>query len=360
MNRLTAILAALPALAVVSLAAPASAQVAFRPAVERAVDGVIVPGYAALAEAAGAEATAMNALCRAPSPPEALTRARAGFADLVTAFGRVEVYRFGPARENNRFERLFFWPDRRGRGLAQVQGILAEEDETATNLDTLRDKSVAVQGLLALDFILSGDGNETLMDAGSFRCRYGAAVAAAIALHADEILAGWQEPDGFAAVMKAADGNLYRSHGEVVQELVKAAAEQLQITGDFKLGNVVGETPADARPRLAPFWRSGLALQAMEANIDGVAALGEALSAALPADEAEMGGAFAFELRQARAALAYAAADGRPLADLLADPAMHKRLAYAASPISGAFRVLDDRMPGAMGLTLGFNSLDGD
>ncbi len=70
----------------------------------------------------------------------------------------------GPAREDNRFERLFFWPDRRGRGLRQVQGILAEEDETATDPATLYQKSVAVQGLLALDFVLSGEGNETLVE----------------------------------------------------------------------------------------------------------------------------------------------------------------------------------------------------
>ena len=351
----------IPLLALAVLTAPPAAaqQIAFRPTVEQAVDTVILPGYAALADAAAAEAEAMDALCRAPSP-EALASARDAFAGLVTAFGRVEIYRFGPAREDNRFERLFFWPDRRSRGLRQVEGVIAEEDETATDPETLMDKSVAVQGLLALDVVLSGEGNETLMDAGGFRCRYGAAIAATIARNADAMLSGWQEPGGYADLMREADGAIYRSHGEVVQDLLKAGAEQLQITGEFKLGNVVGDTPQDARPRLAPFWRSGLALTSMIANLDGVAALGEAIATALPEDEAEMGTALVFELRQARAALAYADADPRPLADLLADPEMHKRLAYAQSPISGAFRLMDGRIPGALGLSLGFNSLDGD
>ncbi|UOM32932.1 imelysin family protein [Acuticoccus sp. I52.16.1] len=347
-------------LAALALTAPAAAQVAFRPAVERAIDDVIVPAYAALVDAAAAEAEAMEALCRAPSPPEALMAARARFADLVAAFGRVELYRFGPAREDNRFERIFFWPDRRGRGLRQVQSLLADEDETATDPETLYRKSVAVQGLLALDFVLSGEGNETLMDAQSFRCRYGAAIAATIERNAAAILDGWQGAGGYAALMRAADGNIYRSHGEVAQDLVKAAAEEVQIVRDFKLGNVLGDAPADARPRLAPFWRSNLALTSIDANIDGIAALGAAVATVLPAGEREMRGALAFELSRAKGAIAPLADDPRPLAEIVADPEAHRRLAYARSPLGGTFRILDQRMPAALGLTLGFNSLDGD
>lgn len=345
------------AVAAALLAHPAAAQIAFRPAVERAVDEVVVPAYARLTATAVAQTAAITRLCAEPSP-ETLQTARVGFSRLVAAFGEVELYRFGPAREDNRFERIFFWPDRRGRGLAQVQGVIAEEDETAATPERLAQKSVAVQGLLALDFVLAGDGSETLLEPDSFRCRYATAIAVNIAVQADAILTGWLET--YAELMKEADGQLYRSHGEAAQELMKAAAEQLQIVGDFKLGNVVRETPGAARPRLAPFWRSGNFLTSVQANIAGVAALGQALAIALPDDEAEMGGALAFELRQADAVIADAAADPRPLADLVADPEMHRRLAYARSPIGGAFRVLDQRMPGAMGLTLGFNSLDGD
>ncbi|RAI03921.1 peptidase M75, Imelysin [Acuticoccus sediminis] len=338
---------------------PAAAQIAFRPVVEQALDDVILPSYASLAEAASAETGAMTTLCTEPSA-ETLDAARAGFADLVTAFGRVELYRIGPAREDNRFERLFFWPDRRSRGLHQVQGIVADEDETATDPATLYDKSVAVQGLLALDFVLAGDGSESITEPGSFRCRYGASIAQVIQRNAEEMLDDWQGPDGYATLMRAADGNIYRTHGEVAQDLIKAAAEELQIVGDFKLGNVLGDSAKDARPRLAPFWRSGLALSSIVANIDGVTALGGVLAGALPEAEAEMGGALGFELGRARAVIAPLADDPRPFEDLVADPDAYRRLEYARSPIGGAFRVLDQRMPGALGLTLGFNSLDGD
>lgn len=345
------------ALTALALAPPAAAQIAFRPAVVQAVDEVIIPAYTRLTAAAVAETAAIARLCAEPSD-ETLQAARQGFGKVVAAFGEVELYRFGPAREDNRFERLFFWPDRRGRGLRQVQAVIAEADETAATPERLAQKSVAVQGLLALDFVLAGDGHEALLEPGSFRCRYGAAIAVNVAANADAILRGWL--DGFADLMREADGRLYRSHAEAAQELMKAGAEQLQIVNDFKLGNVLGDAPGAARPRLAPLWRSGEFLTSVEANLAGVAALGQALAVALPQDESEMGGALAFELRRADGAIREAAADGRPLADLLADPQAHRRLVYARSPIGGAFRLLDQRMPGAMGLTLGFNSLDGD
>ena len=183
--------------------------------------------------------------------------------ELVLAWSRVELIRFGPARDQNRYERLFFWPDPRGRGLQQIQEIIATEDPTATSVETLREKSVAVQGLFALEFVLYGTGSEALVDAAnparSFRCRFGAAIAGAIEKTAEEILADWTKPDGYAALMRDAgpDNPVYRSHGEVVQELIKSAREQLQLA---------------ARPQARPCHRGRAGQGAAEAR--AVLALG--------------------------------------------------------------------------------------
>ena len=133
--------------------APAAAQTGpvFALAVDRAIERVIIPGYASLAAASGGLAVAMSGLCAAPSPA-ALAAARERFAGVVAAFSRVELFRFGPARESNRFERLFFWPDRRGRARRQVEALIARKDEAALEVAALRAKSVAVQGLLALEY----------------------------------------------------------------------------------------------------------------------------------------------------------------------------------------------------------------
>ena len=331
-------------------------------AVDRAIDRVIVPGYAELAAATGELAAAMSGLCADPKAGT-LDAARAGFARVVTSFSRVELHRLGPAREGHRFERLFFWPDRRGRGRRQVEALIAREDEATLEVAALRRKSVAVQGLLALDLVLAGKGSEGLADgSAAFRCRQGLAIAGAVDRTAGEIHRGWAEADGFGAVMRgAAPGNpVYRSHGEVVADLLGAAAEQLQVVERLKLRRMLRDGPDRARPKAAPFWRSGLARASIAANLDGVLALlHEAdLGSLLPDSDAGLAARLVSELRQARETVSAMSGDGLP--ELLSNPEKHRRLAGAAARVGTAASLLGEDFPQALGLVAGFNSLDGD
>jgi predicted lipoprotein len=342
-------------------------RIAFRPAVERAIDTVILPAYERLGERAAEEAKLIDAFC-AEADEAHLAAARDGFRDLVTAWSGVEMFRFGPAREANRYERLFFWPDPRGRGLRQVQDVIAAADATATDIETLQQKSVAVQGLLALEYVLFGTGSETLVatgdPAGAFRCAYGAAVAAAIAGTAGEILADWTKPDGYAALMReaGAEDPVYRSHGEVVQELLKAAREQLQLVRDNKLSQAIGETPEQAQPKRSPFWRSDMVIPAIAADLDAVVALAgpDAIGTVLPADKAWVAGQVAFELGRVDEVLGRLDATGTPWESLPMEADAHVDLLYTLIPLGDVLAVLETDYPAALGLITGFNSLDGD
>ena len=344
---------------------PPPGSIAFSPIVARIVGQVIVPGYQALSTSAEQAATATAALCTAPDPPH-LAAAREGFAGLVAAWSRVEMFRFGPARDANRYERLFFWPDRRGLGQRQVDDILASKDEGATEQATLRDKSVAVQGLLALEYVLYGDGSTELADGtpASFRCRYGGAVAGAIAQTAREIVDGWTADNGFAAIMRDAgpDNPVYRSHGEVIQDVIRSAREQLQVDADLKLSRAIGKAPPAANPRRSPFWRSDQTLPSIIANVDAVVALQDAggLAGAFPKGSDWYPGSLAFELKRVATALAAVQASGVTWEAAVRDPASHQRLAYALIPLGSAIDMLGGGYPQALGLITGFNSRDGD
>ena len=334
----------------------------FARAVDRAIDRAIVPGYAELAAATGGLAVAMSGLCADPNDG-ALAAARARFATVVTAFSRMELLRLGPARENNRFERLFFWPDRRGRGRRQVEALIAREDAATLDVAALRKKSVAVQGLLALDYVLAGRGSRGLANgSAAFRCRQGLAIAGAVDRTARRIHRNWIGPDGFDAVMRGAgpDNPVYRSHGEVMADLLGAAGEQLRIVERLKLLRMLRDGPDSARPKSAPFWRSGLARASIVANLDGVRdLLDEAdLRTLLPASDAGLAERLASELRKARDDLAALSAGGLP--ERLSDPGSHRGFAGAAARIGAAASLLGEDIPRALGLVAGFNSLDGD
>jgi predicted lipoprotein len=124
---------------------------------------VIRPSYAALAAATGSLDDKVAALCKQPSAA-ALQAAKDAFAGAVDAWSKVEIFRFGPIVQDRRYERLFYWPDPKGIGLRQVQDALAKRDEDLTLPYELSAKSVALQGLPALEYLLYGDGAEALTE----------------------------------------------------------------------------------------------------------------------------------------------------------------------------------------------------
>ncbi|QDZ02227.1 hypothetical protein FQ775_18580 [Nitratireductor mangrovi] len=96
-----------------------------------AIEDAIRPAYRDFAAASARLQDDMASLCNAPGS-ETLAEARSAFRNAAVAWSVAEMVRFGPVREDNRLERILFWPDRRSIGLKQVQALLATKDETAT------------------------------------------------------------------------------------------------------------------------------------------------------------------------------------------------------------------------------------
>src|SRR5512143_1347522 len=140
---------------------------------------VIRPGYVALAAATFSLHDRVATLCNTPSA-DALKDARGAFAGAVDAWSKVEIFRFGPIVQDRRYERLFFWPDPKSLGLRQIEDTLAKKDEGATDPAKLAAKSVALQGLPALEYLLYGDGADGLATGGetaAFRCSFASSIA---------------------------------------------------------------------------------------------------------------------------------------------------------------------------------------
>jgi predicted lipoprotein len=328
--------------------------------VNRAIDGFVRPGYHAFHESTSALSEAGKALCASPSQA-AFDAARKSFGETVDAWSRIEIIRFGPVTEQNRLERVLFWPDRKGTGLKQVQAVLVAKDPTAADAGQFAGKSVAMQGLGALEFVLYGTGAEALASGDAYRCSYGAAIAGNLDAIAADLDAAWSDPDGFARswANPSADNPLYRDGTETVTELMGVFVTSTELVRDVRLGGFLGKDAKDDKPRQAPFWRSGKTVDALAGNLAGMKVLLEAskLAEALPADKAWMGNEALFEF--SNAATAAAAAEG-PIAAALADPEKRAKLAYFGLVTSSLSNIFGTQMSGALGLTAGFSSLDGD
>lgn len=370
--------ASLPlALSLIFLAAPAAAQeggalspraveeAAVPSVMAQAVDGFIIPGYRDLAEATNALSEASAGLCKSPSETT-LEAARSAFSSVVERWSAIEIIRLGPALEQNRFERFLFYPDRKSTGLKQVQAILAKKDESATSPETLKGKSVAVQGLGALEFVLYGTGAEVLSGKeGDFRCRYGLAVSQNLRSIAGELLAAWEKPDGIQAAWKEpGPGNpLFRDNREAATELLGVLVHSVEMIKDQRLrpfyaGTVHG-TPDRGRPKLAIYWRSANTMPAISANLGGLQRLFDTagMESLLPADSRSIAGSIDFLFKAL-----IAATDGieGPIEDALADEKQRAKLDFIALNTADLLDRLNREFGGSIGLGAGFSFADGD
>lgn len=342
-------------------AAPAPAAVKASEIIQRAIDGFVRPAYASLHDHAGRLTGAMHALCQAPSQ-KYLDAARAGFSATVDAWSSAEIIGFGPIKENNRLERMLFWPDRKSIGLKQVQAVLSAKDATATDPAQLAGKSVAMQGLGALEFVLFGDGADALIGKGdAYRCAYGAAVAGNIETMASDVSAAWNKPDGFAALWAnpGPRNALYRDGNEAVTELVGVFINELEMVRDVRLKGFFGAKPDADKPKQAIYWRSQNTTNSLADNLSGIDTLFQAskLGDALPPDARWMAESIHIQLVNG---VATAKAINGPIDKALADPALREKLDHFALITSSLSTLIGARLTAEFGLTAGFSSLDGD
>ncbi|MGO4619267.1 imelysin family protein [Ensifer sp. 2YAB10] len=327
----------------------------------KAVDDFIIPGYRKLTEKTAAATQATAKLCEMPSQP-ALQNAQRAFSDLVGAWSAIEVVRLGPALEQNRFERFLFYPDRKSTGLKQVQAIVLKKDESAADEVKLKGKSVAAQGLGALEYVLYGTGAETLLNKeGDFRCRYGLAITRNLDIIANEFLAAWQKPDGIQAAWKhpGPDNPEFRDNREAATELLGILVHGVETVKDQRLKPFYEGKNDKGHPKLAIYWRSGNTMASIAANVRGLKTLFDAadMQSLLPEDSRSVAGSADFVFKSVIGAAGNI--DG-PMDAALADDDKRAKLAFLSLNTNDLLNRLNNDFGGAIGLGAGFSFADGD
>lgn len=352
------------ALSLVAVALPARAAIDDAKAhgiITAAITDFVRPAYAEFAQSTQALTDGVIALCATPSQP-ALDDARGRFANTVQAWSQAEVIRFGPITAENRQDRILFWPDRRGIGLKQVQAILSSADASAADPATLAGKSVASQGLGALEYVLFGTDADMLATAeGAFRCRYAAAIAANLDGMADDLSDAWQDPEDISWLWShfGPDNDRYRNAEEALGELMDVGVHGLEQVRDVRLNGFLGAKPDADKPKSAIFWRSGQTIPSLAGNLAAMHKLLQVSRVAdlVSADGGWIRGAIDYEFGNAAAITKDLS---QPVDTLLGDPASRAKLEFLRVATSSLSGLIGQRLTGDIGLTVGFSSLDGD
>ncbi|WP_442592813.1 imelysin family protein [Parapusillimonas sp. JC17] len=302
---------------------------------------------------------AVGLYCARPAQSSSMAVAKE-FATLVGAWSHIEFLRFGPMMNENRYERIQFWPDPRGVVLRQVQAVLNGKQDLPDS-EGLAKLSVALQGLPALEYVLYREhGLLSGQAAGRERsCRFAGAITGNLAAIGEALTTEWRADSEFGRqfVQPAPDRALYRSRQEVASEALKALSTGLQFGQTVKLQPVLGRDAAGATPRRAPFWRSGLAAMSQRAAIEGMRGFYLAGAYQYGDDEQWVDESVRNELQRA------AEAFGRlpsPWDQAVNSDDGYRQLQLIALILKNAKSVVDEHMAPAFGVRIGFNALDGD
>jgi uncharacterized protein len=349
-------------LAFVSMTQAAHAEADHAAIARDSLQSYIQPGYSTLAETAAAFSDSTEPLCASPSEA-ALTSTRESFAKMVQAWSEVEPIRFGPVLQDHRYERLFYWPDPKGLGAKQVREVLAKHDNTVKDETTLAGKSVALQGLPALEYLLYGKGADDLAKGGgeaAFRCAFAASIAGNITSISKQLVADWSNDAPYTKSFLHPEPNgTYHTSKEVTLELFKTFSVGIEAVRDQKLAKMLGAKSEEARPGLAPFVLSGLTFSSIADNLVGVRNLflKGGFAQVVHQESAGVEDSIAFDLNHAIDTLRTIK---QPVAEIVRSEEERAKLEALRVGLKSAAQTASEMISRNAGLSFGFNTMDGD
>lgn len=297
----------------------------------------IATGYVSLAAATTELSNAASADCSAGA-------VRPHFHAAYDAWISISHIQFGPIEDRGLSLSMVFWPDPKdstGKALAR---LTSASDPIVDAPEQFGEVSAAAQGFTALERLLY----DPQPDPG-YACRLTQAVSLGLAAKASTILDDWP---GFANLMATAGetGNArFQSAEEVNRALYTALSTGLEFLHDQRLGRPLGsfERP---RPKRAEARRSERSLRHIILSLDALEALATTM--------------FDGDLTQTKAAFAAAKERAASLEDPalagVANPGQRIRIEALQRTVNDIRNAVNDEIGKPLGITAGFNSLDGD
>jgi predicted lipoprotein len=316
---------------------------------------VVTPAFKKVAVETAKLAQAADDFAGTPSQ-DGFAALRVAFDSVSDAWMHAEMFRTGPLEQEQRDQRFLYWPERRNIVDKQLGQLLAAPDAQALMPAQFAHATVAVQGLPALERLLYGDNARQILSAGAeqkARIAVLQAIAHNLEILAREIAVAWEKagdnPAGFSHDPTEATTQAY---GDILTEI--------QVIADRKVASVRGNDIDKARPHNAQQYRSGRSLTDIRINLEALraAVLGpDGFATLLPPDKA----ALKDEIAQAFAATMEAAGSvPEPLDAAVTDPEKRKSVDTLLTAANALRDLMTQKVPPALGLTVGFNSMDGD
>ena len=321
----------------------------------------VIPAYRRLVEACGVQANAWMAFVseRENGDVGSLT---AAYHDACDAWAAAQILHTGPIALFLRYERFAFWPDARNGTQRALDTLIASNDPGDLLPENLATNHVAGQGLTAMERLLFSSEEQpgTALTAASEesarRAEVGLALARNLNQIANEVLTDWTVEGGVRDMIAANAGwnNLFADGEEAARLLLTDLVGAFRLMHDVKLLPVLGEDITAARPRVSEAWRSSRAKRDLMLNLEASRAMSDVFAERLSDARRAI-----LEVSFDNSSAAIAALDD-DLGDAAADPLRRASVEAARDAVKATQLLIVDILPADLGITLGFNALDGD
>ena len=319
---------------------------------------VMLPAYAAWAEASRQLADSANGLC---SGHQDIAGARQALLADQSRWAALQPLAVGPLSEGNRAWQVQFWPDKKNLVARQVEMLL--DSKPALGQADLDQASVVVQGLSAYEYVLFDPA--IALDDAAAKSRY-CPLLIAIGQHqrqlAGNLFALWQGQDGMAAQLEGFPNSRYAQPAEAVADILRTQVTALDALKK-KLGTPLGrQNEARPQPYQAESWRSDASLGNLAASLASAQAVWQGrpdrgLRHLLQNSDSGLAERIDGAYAVTRDTLA-----GMPasLNSLLASAAGRAQLTRLYEQLDQLHRLHERELAKALGVQLGFNAHDGD
>lgn len=330
----------------------------------------ILPAYRDFVAASRQLREASTAFCGAvEKSTETYTALRGAWRNVATTWAGIQSLQFGPLLVDNQAWKIQFWPDRKNLVARKVEALIKEGEP----LDVARVEkaSVVVQGLSALEYLLFDDVAGQLGryqdEAGQRRCDLLSATSAHLEGVAIFLHTAWQSDGGNYAATFSQPGKDNREYPEAkvaIGTLLDSLVYGLELIKRDKLEKPLGLAESGTQVYLLEWWRARYSRAAIVANLSALHQLysaGEGFGLDDYLQQVVDGADLANDIDQRfRQVIKQAGDIEGPLFDA---PNAADTLAQAkalSEAITALEKSIKNGIPPLLGITLSFNSSDGD
>ncbi len=310
---------------------------------------VLIPAYQELAEKTKHQHQVWDAACAKPDAAE-YQGLRMAYHQVADSWARIFFWNLGPMTLYLRRDRFYHWPERRNSINKSLSALLASKEAAKLEPARFAKASVAVQGLPALERILF-DRKDVLTN--PWTCAVGKTIAANLMDISHETLKEWQEE----VLPRLQDGTYHPDYfTQPIDFLNRVFNEVLTgytILKDQKILPVLGSSAAKVRPFLAEGRSSDRFMRNLEINLQALAEVDQVIGRFLPEQVA------AQLHRQLQEGQTRLKAIG-PIKEGLTHSEIRAKIKDFVETLSVVRDDIANSYVEHMGLTMGFNALDGD